>query len=68
MKCGEYLIANIAVAEESENSDLSTYSEALSSSERNLWLKAMLDEIDALHENETWKLIERPKCSKVINC
>ena len=50
MKCGEYLIANIAVAEESENSDLSTYSEALSSRESDLWLTAMKEEIDACME------------------
>jgi hypothetical protein len=55
MKSGEYLIANIAVVEESENSENpSTYSEALSSNESDLWLKAMKEEIDALHENKTW--------------
>ena len=68
MRSGEYLIADIAAADESESSDPSTYSEALSSSESDLWLKAMKEEMDALHGNETWKLVERPKGSKVINC
>ncbi|KAF8763325.1 Retrovirus-related Pol polyprotein like [Argiope bruennichi] len=69
MKSGEYLMANIAAVEEFENSENpSTYSETLSSSESELWLEAMKEEIKALHENETWELVERPKGSKVINC
>ncbi|KAF8774799.1 Copia protein like [Argiope bruennichi] len=42
--------------------------EPLSSSESDLWLEAMKEEIKAFHENETWELVERPKGSKVINC
>ncbi|KFM56508.1 Copia protein, partial [Stegodyphus mimosarum] len=62
-------MANMAAVEEFENSENpSTYFEALSSNESDLWLEAMKEEIKALHENETWELVERPKGSKVINC
>lgn len=66
MKSGDFLLANMAAVREFENP--ATYSEALSSSESDLWLNAMKEEIDALHENKTWDLVERPKGSKVINC
>ncbi|KAF8789503.1 Retrovirus-related Pol polyprotein like [Argiope bruennichi] len=69
MKSGEYLMANIAAVEEFDNRENpSTYSVALWSSESDLWLEAMKEEIKALHENKTWEFIERPKGSKVINC
>ena len=50
MKSGEYLIADKAAVDESENSNPSTYSEALSSRESDLWLTAMKEEIDACME------------------
>jgi len=66
MKSGEFLLANVAAVEESE--DPSTYSEALSSSDSHMWLNAMQEEMDALHKNNTWDLVDLPKGSKVINC
>ncbi|CAB0009315.1 unnamed protein product [Nesidiocoris tenuis] len=43
-----------------------TVSEALESEERELWRKAMQEELDSLAENETWDLVTLPKGKKVV--
>ena len=43
------------------------YDEAMRSEEKDLWRQAMHDEINSLHENETWVLVKRPENQKVIN-
>ena len=44
-----------------------TYSEAVESSDKALWLVAMQQEMNAFADNETWSLVERPKDKNVIN-
>ena len=43
------------------------YNEALNSDDKESWIEAMQDEINSLHENKTWVLVEKPKNQKVIN-
>ena len=45
-----------------------TLAEALASPVANLWKGAMDDKIQALHKNETWKLVELPPGRKAIGC
>lgn len=44
-----------------------TYSEAVNSSDKDLWVEAMKDEVSSLHENKTWELVEKPESQKVIS-
>ena len=41
--------------------------EAMKSEKKELWKEAMLDEMNSLHENNTWVLVEKPEKQKVIN-
>ena len=43
-----------------------TFREAKLSYEFELWRKAMVEEIESLHVNETWELAELPKEKKAI--
>ena len=51
------------------NEDIpSTYKEVVHYSESVEWNKAMEEEMNSLHENETWKLVELPKEKRAIGC
>ena len=43
------------------------FNEAMKSEKKELWKEAMLDEVNSLHENNTWVLVEKPEEQKVIN-
>lgn len=43
-----------------------TYEEAMSSPENENWNEAMMDELESMETNKVWKIVERPKNSKVI--
>lgn len=43
------------------------YNDAINSNEKNQWIEAMHDEINSLHENKTWILVEKPEKQKVIS-
>ena len=45
-----------------------TVDEALSGPNKELWIKAMDDEINSLRKNNTWKLEKIPRDRKVIGC
>ena len=49
-----------------EEGEPSTFQEALSSSDASLWMIAMQEEMEALHRNKTWELVELPKGRKAI--
>jgi hypothetical protein len=55
--------ANIA-EEEGPN----TYCQAINGHDRELWLAAINEEMDALDRNKTWSVIERPENQKLIDC
>lgn len=44
----------------------SNYNEAVKSGERNEWEAAMREEMDSLHKNQTWTLVDQPEDHKVI--
>ena len=44
----------------------STFQEAMTSSDVSLWMAAMQEEIEALHKNQTWKLVPLPQGRKPI--
>ncbi|KAH9771353.1 Integrase catalytic domain-containing protein [Citrus sinensis] len=46
----------------------STYREAVSNPESIQWKKAMNEEMQSLHKNETWELVTLPKEKKAIGC
>ena len=39
----------------------------MKSEKKELWKEAMIDEMNSLHENNTWVLVEKPEEQKVIN-
>lgn len=45
----------------------SDYNEAINCSEKVFWMDAMKEEMNALRENETWLLVDKPENRKVIN-
>lgn len=45
-----------------------TYNQAISGNDRTNWMSAMKDEINSLHENGTWELIDLPRDVKPIGC
>jgi hypothetical protein len=49
-----------------EEGEPSTFPEALNSSDASQWMAAMHEEIEALHRNKTWDLVELPKGRKAI--
>lgn len=44
------------------------YSAALESSERDQWQKAIDDELNSLHVNNTWDIVKRPKNVNIVGC
>nr|KYP42748.1 Retrovirus-related Pol polyprotein from transposon TNT 1-94 [Cajanus cajan] len=51
-----------------EEGEPSTFQEALRSSDVSQWMAAMHEEIEALHRNKTWELVDLPKGRKAIGC
>jgi len=58
----------LAVAEEVEFGEPSSYKEAIASSDAVKWKAAMEDEIHSLQKNQTWTLVEQPQGKKIVNC
>lgn len=58
----------LQVAEEVDTNEPSTYKEAVSCTESTQWLVAMGDEMESLHKNKTWDLVQRPPERKIITC
>lgn len=59
----------LSVAEEIEgNTDPSSYSEAINSTDCNKWITAMHDEMESLENNGTWELVKLQKEKKPIRC
>ena len=58
----------LCVAEIIEHSEPASYSEAMKSKDRELWMKAMREEIESLLKNWTWILVKNPGTQKLISC
>ena len=50
------------------NWDSYTYEEAMESQDRERWVQAMSEEMQSLHKNETWQLVQLPQGNKSIFC
>ena len=46
----------------------SSYREAIQSTDRDMWIKAMDSEINSLRENDTWDITSLPKNRKALRC
>lgn len=46
----------------------STYKQAMNSVDKDMWMKAMLEEMGAIERNSTWSLVDAPKDRNVIGC
>jgi hypothetical protein len=48
--------------------DLTTFQEAVNSQEKSRWVGAMAEEMEYLHKNQTWELVELRKRKRAIGC
>jgi len=64
----DMVVAYALPVEVMEDSVPSTFREVELSSEFELWRKAMVEEIESLHVNDTWKVTEMPKEKTAIRC
>ncbi|KAE8702521.1 hypothetical protein F3Y22_tig00110482pilonHSYRG00238 [Hibiscus syriacus] len=63
----DYVIeGNMACCLLIEDGEPSTFHEAINSSYASLWIMAMQEEIEALHKNNTWDLVQLPQGKKSI--
>ena len=46
----------------------STYEEAMAAPDADTWLQAMKSEMDSIHQNQTWELVELPAGRKPLPC
>ena len=57
---------SVAFALVTEAGDPSTYQDALGDKDKSKWLLAMQEEMESLHKNHTWELVELPKKKRAI--
>lgn len=53
---------------ENFSNEPTTYNQAVKSKDIEMWLEAMKSEMNSLHLNKTWKLVERSAKQKIIDC
>ena len=51
-----------------DNDEPATYEEAMSGPDSEKWLGAMKSEIDSMHDNQVWNLVDPPDGVKTIEC
>lgn len=67
-KFDDYDIEISCLALLSEFADVpKSYTEALQSGSRDMWERAINDELNALIENKTWEIVERPEKEQIIS-
>ena len=49
-------------------SEPATYTEAIDSVDKEMWISAMQDEMQSLEKNDTWEIVSLPKWKKPIRC
>jgi hypothetical protein len=47
--------------------DPTTFQEAVNSQEKSKWMGAMAEEMESLHKNQTWDLVELPERKRKCN-
>ncbi|KAL0423291.1 UNVERIFIED_CONTAM: Retrovirus-related Pol polyprotein from transposon TNT 1-94 [Sesamum radiatum] len=48
--------------------ELTTFHGAITSQEKKEWIGAMVEEMESLHKNQTWELVQLPEGKKTIGC
>ncbi|GJT44656.1 retrotransposon protein, putative, ty1-copia subclass [Tanacetum coccineum] len=56
------------LAEEVESLEPATYREAITSKDSDMWIAAMGEEIEFLHKNKTWELVQLHERRIVVGC
>ncbi|GJW14106.1 retrotransposon protein, putative, ty1-copia subclass [Tanacetum coccineum] len=66
----EYDMAAYAftIAEEEDTHEPITFQEAINSSEKDEWVRAMEEEMSSLKKNHTWELVDQPPGQKLVSC
>ena len=59
--------ANVVVADTNED-DLVSYRKAMEDPDHQQWLDAMNQEIESMHSNSVWELVDRPDEIRPIGC
>ncbi|GJZ59552.1 retrovirus-related pol polyprotein from transposon TNT 1-94 [Tanacetum coccineum] len=57
-----------AITEEEDTHAPITFQEAINSSEKDEWVRAMKEETSSLKKNHTWELVDQPHGQKLISC
>ncbi|GJY99068.1 retrotransposon protein, putative, ty1-copia subclass [Tanacetum coccineum] len=57
-----------AIAEEEDTHEPITFQEAINSSEKDEWVRAMEEEMSSLKKNHTWELVYQPPGQKLVSC
>ncbi|GKC95633.1 retrotransposon protein, putative, ty1-copia subclass, partial [Tanacetum coccineum] len=57
-----------AIAEEEDTHEPITLQEAINSSEKDEWVRAMKKEMSSFKKNHTWELVDQPPSQKLISC
>ncbi|GJT94760.1 retrotransposon protein, putative, ty1-copia subclass [Tanacetum coccineum] len=57
-----------AIAEEEDTHEPITFQEAINSSEKDEWVRAMKEEMSSLKKNHTWELVDQLPGQKLISC
>ncbi|GJS81557.1 retrovirus-related pol polyprotein from transposon TNT 1-94 [Tanacetum coccineum] len=57
-----------SIIEEEDTHEPITFDEAINSSEKDEWVRAMEEEISSLNKNHTWELVDQPPGQKLVSC
>ncbi|KAH9728046.1 hypothetical protein KPL70_008880 [Citrus sinensis] len=58
----------LAASHEVEEDEPTSYREAMKSSYKSEWQRAMEDEMDSLYKNNTWELVKKPDKRRIVGC
>ncbi|GKD28317.1 retrovirus-related pol polyprotein from transposon TNT 1-94 [Tanacetum coccineum] len=58
----------VAIAEEEDTHEPITFQEAINSSEKDEWVRAVEEEMSSLKKNHTWELVYQPPGQKMVSC
>nr|GEZ11521.1 hypothetical protein [Tanacetum cinerariifolium] len=58
----------LAIAEKEDTHEPITFQEAINSSDKDEWVRAMEKEMSSLIKNHTWELVDQPPSQKLVSC
>ncbi|KAH9770122.1 Integrase catalytic domain-containing protein [Citrus sinensis] len=64
----DLIIYALAASHEIDKDEPTSYREAMKSSYKSKWQRAMDDEIDSLYKNNTWELVKKPEKRRIMGC